>query len=136
VSRDEVIDNPGKRLIEFCQSTSYIIGNSRLHNDQGIGEYTFHSPLGSSVVDYLLLHIDDFDCISEFKIIPPNEFSDHSGIHFNIPVKKQNYLRKAVIEETFLKFDETKVLQFHENIALLREITYIILLKKLMKMKI
>lgn len=120
-SRDKVIDNPGKRLIQFCLSTSYIIGNSRLHNDQGIGDYTFHSSQGSSVVDYLLLHIDDFDSISDFNIITPNEFSDHSGIHFSIPVKNQNHPHEKKYEEKFLKFDETKVLQFYESIASKRE---------------
>ena len=38
VSKDRIVDNLGRRLIELCQSTSYIIGNGRLHNDKGIGD--------------------------------------------------------------------------------------------------
>jgi exonuclease III len=84
VSVDHVIDTNGRRLLDLCQSASIIIGNGRLHNDRGIGDYTFHSINGSSVVDYLLLGADTIEYISHFEILPTTEFSDHSGISFNI----------------------------------------------------
>lgn len=43
VSKDHVTDLYGRRLIEFCQSTSFVIGNSRLYNDPGIGDCTYYS---------------------------------------------------------------------------------------------
>ena len=62
ISKDKIIDNQGKQLMDFCRSTSYIIGN-----ELGIGEFTFRSTLGNSVP----------------------QFSDHCGIHFSLPLKKQ-----------------------------------------------
>ena len=83
-SKDHVIDTNGKRLIELCQSTSFIIGNGRLHDDLNVGEFTFHSHRGSSLVDYLLLEPKDIFLVSNFKILQPNELSDHSGILFSL----------------------------------------------------
>jgi len=89
-SMDHVIDTHGNRLIELCLSTSHIIGNGWLHSDQGVGDYTFHSLNGSSVVDYLLLKPYKFKYINSFKILQPNEFSDHSGISFSITCKNNS----------------------------------------------
>ena len=50
VNKDHVLDRKGKQLLELCQATSLIIGNGRLHSDLGIGEYTYHSHNGASVL--------------------------------------------------------------------------------------
>lgn len=71
-SRIKVINKTGRRLIELCQSTSYVIGNGRLHDDLDKGEFTYHSMNGSSVVDYLLLNIHDFDCVTDFQVLQQN----------------------------------------------------------------
>jgi hypothetical protein len=85
VSQDHVIDQAGRRLIEFCMSSALVIGNGRLYSDRDRGEFTYHSLNGSSVVDYFLSNIIyDFHCISVFCVLQPNEFSNHSGISFNI----------------------------------------------------
>ncbi|KAH3771419.1 hypothetical protein DPMN_172736 [Dreissena polymorpha] len=84
IVKDHVIDTNCKRLIELCQSTSFIIGNGRIHEDLNIGEFTFHSHRGSSLVDYLLLEPKDIILISNFKILQRNELSDHSGILFSL----------------------------------------------------
>lgn len=116
VSRDNVIDHYGRRLIEFCQSTSFVIGNSRLYNDLNIGDLTYYSPNGGSVVDYLLLHINEFKNISDFCILDPNEFSDHCGISFSLCGKKTKAGSGFVTHETetFLKWDETKITEFQQ----------------------
>ena len=77
-SKDHVIDAYGRRMIGFCQSASLIIANGRLHTDHAVGEYTYHSVNGSSVVDYLLLNVTDIDYISHFCILQPNEFLDQA----------------------------------------------------------
>ena len=84
VSKDIVIDRNGRRLIQLCQSTSSIIGNGRLGSDLNTGDFTYHSIHGSSVVDYCILNIDDFYCITGFWVLQPNEYSDHSGIAINL----------------------------------------------------
>jgi hypothetical protein len=109
VSKDKLIDSLGRRLIEFCQTTSYIICNGRLHRDANIGESTFCSINGSSVVDYLLIHMNDLNCISDFSVAEPNEFSDHNGLSFNIPCNKVNDNSNQTEQcDTIIKWDENK----------------------------
>lgn len=111
-----MIDTYGKRLIELCQSASIVIGNGRLHSDLDIGDYTFHSRNGSSVVDYLLLNADDMQYISDFKILDPNEFSDHSGIAFNMIGKSIHQQNISEHENyiTFIKWDDKKINDFQQ----------------------
>ena len=66
VNKDHVLDRKGKQLLELCQATSLIIGNGRLHNDLGIGEYTYHTHNGASVIDYLLFNANDLKLVSDF----------------------------------------------------------------------
>jgi len=68
-NRDHVIDTQGRRLIELCQTTSFVIGNGRLFKDRGIGNHTFHSVNGSSTVDYFLLNVNDFIHVTDFEIL-------------------------------------------------------------------
>ena len=70
-------------MIALCKSTSFVIGNGRLHDDDNIGEFTLCSKNGSSVVDYFLLQKQDFLYVTDFKILNQNEFSDHSGLSFS-----------------------------------------------------
>ena len=60
----------------------FFIANGRLHKDT-IGEYTYQTQLGTSTVDYLLLNHDNFNTITNFEILEPNEFSDHSPVLFS-----------------------------------------------------
>ena len=87
VSHDRVIDQAGSRLIDFCKISSLLIGNGRLYSDAGVGEYTYHSMNGSSVVDYLLLDYNEFGCFTHFCILLPNSFPDHCGIEINLAKK-------------------------------------------------
>jgi len=56
----------------------------RLHQDAHISDFTFHSLNGSSVVDYLILNKDDMQFVTDFCVLQPNEFSDHSGVTFSL----------------------------------------------------
>ena len=59
-SKDSVIDNYGRRLLDLCKSTGLIIANGRLGADKYIGDFTCITPRGQSVVDYFLLAFSDF----------------------------------------------------------------------------
>ena len=114
-SCDHVTDCQGKRLIELCLATSLVIGNGRLHSDRGIGDFTFHSKNGSSVVDYVLLNFDDFDCLSNFCILPPNEFSDHSGLELSLTGIENSLQEDEISEaktERVIKWDDSKIEDF------------------------
>ncbi|KAH3844107.1 hypothetical protein DPMN_086359 [Dreissena polymorpha] len=111
-SKDHVIDTNGKRLSELCQSTSFIIGNGRLHDDLNVGEFTFHSHRGSSLVDYLLLEPKDIFLVSNFKILQPNELSDHSGILFSLASRHAADEEGSKSEASYdynIKWDDLKI---------------------------
>jgi exonuclease III len=82
---DKVIDSNGRKLIDICLATGLLIANGRLENDEK-GKYTFCSQRGASTVDYLLLHLRNFNTISHFYIHDFNEFSDHAPISFELRV--------------------------------------------------
>ena len=86
-NKDTVIDNNGRRLLDMCKSTGLLIGNGRLCADQDIGEFTCITPRGRSVVDYFLLSYSDFDCISEFCVCDPDEYSDHCALYICLNLK-------------------------------------------------
>ena len=87
VNKDHVIDTNGRRLIDLCKSTGLIIANGRLHKDLQLGEYTYCSHGGMSVVDYLLFNYNDNKCITDFKVLDFNEFSDHAPLYFTFSTR-------------------------------------------------
>ena len=66
-NKDNIVNNNGQLFIDFCKASNMKIVNGRLGADKGIGEITFTSTRGSSVIDYcivspnLIPHIQDFE---------------------------------------------------------------------------
>ena len=56
VNKDSIFDSHGRKLLELCKNTSFIIANGCLGEDYNVGEITYCSLQGMSTVDYLLLH--------------------------------------------------------------------------------
>ena len=81
---DNSCNSHGLKLIDLCKSNSIRIANGRLGEDHLIGSYTYANYMGSSVIDYLLLHEHDFDCIDNFHVNPFSEWSDHAALTFKI----------------------------------------------------
>ena len=121
VSKDKIIDNYGKRLLETCCTTSFVIANGRICKDKNNGDFTFYSTNGCSVVDYLLLNPEDIEHIKTFEIEPLSEFSDHCSLYFSFNNKLTNVENKGnnnVNDELYVKFDENKLEDF---VSLLRQ---------------
>ena len=106
VSKDTVLDNYGRKLLDLCKSTGLLIGNGRLGADKHNGDFTCITNRGRSILDYFLLSLNDFDCISEFCIFDPDEYSDHCALYICFDLKgvdvlsgstdETNYVRKLV----------------------------------------
>ena len=84
VNKDQVLDRRGMRLLDLCKHTGYNIANGRLGKDRNIGEYTFINNNGMSVVDYLILHKNNFQYIKDFEVRSPDDLSDHCALRFCI----------------------------------------------------
>lgn len=48
------------------------------------GRVTLFNHLGTSVIDYFLVHKDYYDFVSFFKVLDFNMWSDHAPIEFNL----------------------------------------------------
>lgn len=81
-SKDKVINNQGKKLIELIEQFGGIVLNGRAGKDVQ-GEYSFCGSMGSSVIDYcicsysLLQYVDDFAIASK-------PYSDHMPLCLKI----------------------------------------------------
>ena len=85
------MDNYGRRLLDLCKSADLLIANGRSGDDKDIGEFTCVTSRGRSVVDYLLLSLYDFDCVS-LGICDIDEHSDHSALYFCLSLLKMTLL--------------------------------------------
>ena len=90
ISTDNGTNSHGLKMIDLCKSTSLHIANGRLHDDKGVGNYTYCNKQGASVIDYLLLRASDFYCIDKFKIESFNEWSNHAPLSYMILVSDNN----------------------------------------------
>ena len=121
VNKDEVVDNYGRRLLLFCQMTNLFTANGRLGDDCDIGQFTFVSHNGLSVVDYLLCNAADSQHIKNFCVLDFNEFSDHSPLFFSLASKytMNDTFYKTKVDtgcQQKLVYDESKVSIFRNQL--------------------
>ena len=77
-SEDHIINQNGRKLLEFFISNNLRICNGRVGADKGTGKFTFFGITGCSVVDYVLVSSDLLnELFVAFWICPPNILSDH-----------------------------------------------------------
>ena len=95
-SRDIVLDNYGRRLLDLCKSTDLLIANGRLGDDKDIGEFICVTSCGRSAVDYLLLSLYDFDCVSHLSICDTDEHSDHSALYFCLKLTENDIAHNRI----------------------------------------
>ncbi|MCG8113230.1 MAG: endonuclease/exonuclease/phosphatase family protein, partial [Candidatus Thiodiazotropha taylori] len=76
-TNDKGINRFGDLLLDLCKATGMCIVNGRLYGDVN-GSYTCMTANGESVVDYLLTAYSNFDWLSDFNILPFNEYSNHA----------------------------------------------------------
>ena len=94
-SLDNKCNSFGQKLLDLCKGACMRIVNGRLGDDFGVGNFTFISSQGMSLIDYLLAKECNFARLSRFTILPINEWSDHCPMQFalfcNNPVNELYY---------------------------------------------
>ena len=77
-SSDKIINRWGRSMIEFCRNTQLWIMNGRMNGDY-VGEFTYISQLGKSVIDYAL---GDEVCFGRAKrfVVHTRIESDHMPV--------------------------------------------------------
>ena len=85
-TKDNVINQFGKVLIELCKELDIHFLNGRFTGDRH-GEMTCCTPNGSSIVDYMIVSSDLFNNITDFSILNFDE-SNHFPLTCNINIGK------------------------------------------------
>ena len=67
-SPDNVCNQQGQLLLDFCKTYSLLIANGRVGDDKSVGNYTYISSTGKSIIDYVLLCENGFHCIANIYI--------------------------------------------------------------------
>ena len=83
VTEDTIVNSFGSKLINVCKNTGMRICNGRVEGNAS-GWFTFYNHLGSSVIDYVLVHKESSNSISNMCVCNFNEWSDHAPIDFTV----------------------------------------------------
>ena len=87
VSMDTTCNSSGIKLLDICLSSDLRIANGRAGDDAGIGQVTFSSFSGQSVIDYALITQALFSEIECFKVHDFYTFSTHAPIQLTFKCK-------------------------------------------------
>ena len=112
--------NPHHEEIRCFLFTGLVLANGRLGEDSGIGEFTFASHQGQSVVDFFLFNPDDRQFINNFVILPFEEYSDHAALNIKLQTKttvKEKACHEQFNAEIRLCWDNAKREAFRSDIA-------------------
>lgn len=82
-SLDNVCNSSGLKLLDLCQSCNLCIVNGRKGDDAGIGNITYMSSKGQSVIDYVIADSELFDNIENFIVHDFYSFSSHAPIQID-----------------------------------------------------
>ncbi|MCG8046841.1 MAG: hypothetical protein N0E48_14600 [Candidatus Thiodiazotropha endolucinida] len=115
---DRICNSSGIKLLDICQSTDLRIVNGRLGSDAGVGQFTFMSATGQSLIDYVIISQDIFPIVTAFVVHELHPCSSHVPIQINLKV---NYKIPESPDETIyvdrLKWDESKSDEFVQQMA-------------------
>ena len=78
-SKDKMINNSVKNLIDLCKTCDPRIVNGRVGDDAGIGDYIFMNYCGQSAINHFLCSSSLLCHMGYFRLLYFNEFSNHSG---------------------------------------------------------
>ncbi|KAK3088799.1 hypothetical protein FSP39_023822 [Pinctada imbricata] len=87
-NEDKVLNNYGRKLIDFCKSNNVVILNGRFGEDRMVGKVTCKDV---STVDYVMATPQCLHCVNNFKVCNFSEFlSDvHCSLIFEIVLRHQ-----------------------------------------------
>ena len=75
-SKDKTTNSYGKELLDLCISSKLRIVNGRVGSDKDKGDFTCHTPRGSSTVDYTIASVYILGNLAVFQV---DELSVHSN---------------------------------------------------------
>ncbi|MEW8545015.1 MAG: endonuclease/exonuclease/phosphatase family protein, partial [Candidatus Thiodiazotropha sp.] len=128
ISMDTECNASGFKLLELCKGADLRICNGRLFDDADIGQFTYMSARGNSLIDYALITPTLSSFVSNFVIHDLVSYSPHRPIQLSLLAEKKiSQNKEEGNTATFLKWDietsETYKRVISENIATYQTIT-------------
>lgn len=84
-TKDSVINNKGRKILEMCENYGFIVLNGRTVGD-GEGEFTFINARGASVIDLAMVSVNCLHLVRDFRVISRAD-SDHMPIELWLKVR-------------------------------------------------
>ena len=106
-SKDSVIGNGGRGMVDFVDSKAWIILNGYKKGDEE-GEFTYVGSRGSTVIDYVIVNKDTNELIEEFNVEESID-SDHLPLKVKINIGKEENGKEEEITNSIAK-PKTKVI--------------------------
>ncbi|XP_023215533.1 uncharacterized protein LOC111618268 [Centruroides sculpturatus] len=92
-SKDTVLNNRGKLVLDFCEEAGYIVLNGR-GSSISKGYYTYVSDIGSSVIDLALVKLNRLSIVTSFSVLD-KVYSNHFPISVVLDCKSKKEIRKS-----------------------------------------
>ena len=116
-SEDNIVNSSGIKLLDVCKSTYLRIANGRIGDDENIGQYTFMSNIGSSVIDYAVVSAFLFSIISNFIVHDLYTYSCHAPIQMNVHCAYESVKDDIPNATDKLAWDTDRVDLYKQSIA-------------------
>ena len=111
-SLDTKIESSGVKLLQICKDAGLRILNGRLGEDAGIGNFTFQSSRGKSVIDYVICSPSLFKIVHSFCVHDISVFSDHAPLQLIIRSNVNTVISQGSEVVKKLSWDTDKVADF------------------------
>ena len=105
-----------KQLLNFCKATGLKILNGQVGDDREMGNFTRHTPAGSSTVGYCLTRERNFDLVENFYIWEINTISDHAYLQLRLKINISDAIETNVLEdESQIKTEDHELFSLTES---------------------
>lgn len=119
-SKDKIIGNGGRRLMELVGETGGYILNGTAKGDKE-GEFTYIGPRGSTVIDYVIVNETCNEFVQEFKVVERID-SDHLPLVLELDVSLEDKAEEGKEDgedkserRTRICWDEEACMMYKEN---------------------
>ena len=119
-SRDRVVNEYGRNLIDLCKSSGYCIVNGRLGKVENTGDFTCFKENGTSTVDYLICKPPSMNLIIDFTVSAKQTVSDHRPLSFSLLCPTNVNIEDCVLsgnKQKSYKWENSKICIYKEKLV-------------------
>jgi len=112
-SKDQTTNTKGIQFLDTCNENDLICLNGRLPGDN-LGEFTYGSNLGSTVIDYAIVNLKNIPSITNLEVLDWHE-SDHLPLLVSLNGKRPKHGSTETLE--LIKWNPEKKRHFQKSLS-------------------